>query len=168
MRDHNDGRTRLADAGQKLHDSLPVGRIEIAGRLIGQDQFGTRHQRSGNGDTLLLSTGELLGQVTRAVGDSDALEHLGDPSFALAAGYPPVDQGHFDILGYIEIIDEIEALEDKPYRASTQNRKVLFGGTCDLLAEEDKAAARGAVEKPQNVEKCRFSTTGRSHDGQKL
>jgi len=41
-------------------------RVEVAGRLVGKDQIGIGDEGSGDGDSLLLSTGELPRQVIEA------------------------------------------------------------------------------------------------------
>ena len=44
---------------EKFHDFVTRGGIEIAGRLIGEDQVGTRSDCTGDGDTLLLAAAQL-------------------------------------------------------------------------------------------------------------
>ena len=39
--------------------SLVVARVEVAGRLVGQDELGVVHQAAGDGHALLLAAGEL-------------------------------------------------------------------------------------------------------------
>src|SRR5271163_23943 len=98
----------------------------------------------------------------------DAVERFSHPAPAFTGRDASIDQGHVDVLGDIEIVNEVEALKDKTYRTSTQHGEVPLGGTGDVLAEERVEAARGAVEEPQNIEEGGFSTAGGSHDGQKL
>ena len=47
------------NCGQKLHHFLAIGGVEIAGRLVGQDQLGPRHDGAGDGDALLLAARKL-------------------------------------------------------------------------------------------------------------
>ena len=53
--------------GKHLHDGRAAGGIEIAGRLIGQDQAGIVDQGPGDGDPLLLAAGKLCGPVVGPV-----------------------------------------------------------------------------------------------------
>src|SRR5580693_8402418 len=102
--------------------------------------------------------------MARAMGNPYTFESLGDSALAFTAGDPPIDERDLDILGDIEIVDQIEALEDKANCAATQNRQVPLGSAGDILAEERVHAARRAVEEPQDIEQCRFSAPRRSHD----
>src|ERR1700733_8663412 len=98
----------------------------------------------------------------------NAVECFGDSALAFTGRNASIDQGHVDVLGDVEIINEVEALEHKPDRASTQHGEAPLRGAGDILAEERVAAARGAVEEPQNIEQGGFSTAGGPHDSQKL
>jgi hypothetical protein len=65
----------LGAAGeQQVDDLLAGGGIEIAGRLVGEDQFGTRRGGARDGNTLLLAAGKLGGVVPGAVAEADSFE----------------------------------------------------------------------------------------------
>src|SRR5882762_6608940 len=102
------------------------------------------------------------------MGNAHAFERFGDAALALACGNPPIDQSDVDILGDVEIVNEVEALEDEADRTATQDRQALLGGASDIFAEERVAATRRAVEESQDIEQCGFSTAGGPHDGEKL
>ncbi len=58
VRDHDDGFASVAAQGlQGGKHLLRAVRIEIAGRLVGYDEFGIRDQRAGDGHALLLAAG---------------------------------------------------------------------------------------------------------------
>ena len=59
---------------QQVEDLLGALRVEVAGRLVGDEHGRVRHDRAGDGDALLLSAGELPRVVVRAVGQADDLE----------------------------------------------------------------------------------------------
>ena len=63
-------------------------RIEVGGRLVGDQQARLLDQRAGNRHTLALAAGKFVGPVLGAVGQSDTFEHRGD---ALARLAPPAD-----------------------------------------------------------------------------
>ena len=68
--DQHQGATGLV---QLVHEAEHVGSrdgVEVAGRLVGQDQVGLGDQRPGHGDPLLLPTGELAGTVLHPAGQS--------------------------------------------------------------------------------------------------
>ena len=87
-------------------------RIEIAGRLVGQQQRGVIDQCPGDGDPLLLSAGHLRGLVAHPLGQADLLEQrLAQPP-RVVAGRPAegVVQRHEDVVQGRRPRQEIEAL----------------------------------------------------------
>ena len=50
-------------------------RVEIAGRLVGEQHVRLGDERARNGDALLLAAGQLPRVVTDAAGEADAAEH---------------------------------------------------------------------------------------------
>ena len=59
---------------EQLEHALRGARIEIAGRLVCQQQRWTGHQRTGNGDPLLLTTRDLRGFLVGERAEADLLE----------------------------------------------------------------------------------------------
>ncbi len=48
--------------------------VEVAGRLVGEDHPRFGDERPGDGDALLLATGQLAGAVVGPVGEADDVE----------------------------------------------------------------------------------------------
>ena len=64
VRDQDDGLAELTIEAVELGEDFGAGRrIEIAGRLVGEQNFRLVDQGPGDGDTLLLPAGELRGRV---------------------------------------------------------------------------------------------------------
>ena len=63
----------------------PGPRVELAGRLVGEQQVRAVGQRAGDRDALLLAARQLVRAVASAVGQTDQLEQLRDALVALAA-----------------------------------------------------------------------------------
>ena len=61
VRDHDDGDAGVVEFLKQPHDFDAGARVEIAGRLVGQHQFGPVDQGAGDGDALLLAAGNWLG-----------------------------------------------------------------------------------------------------------
>lgn len=58
MGDNNAARAIFLDFRTHQHENVMSGiGIKVAGWLIGQDQFGTMYQRSGNGNALQFAAG---------------------------------------------------------------------------------------------------------------
>ena len=52
---------------EHLHDFFAGGRVQVAGRLVGQDHVRVVDQRPGDGHALLLAAGKLEGPMVEAV-----------------------------------------------------------------------------------------------------
>ena len=71
VRDHHDGASLLVKLAQQAQHDLFVQRVEIAGRLVGENDLGIIDQRPRNADALLLASGKLRGQVMRAIAQAN-------------------------------------------------------------------------------------------------
>ena len=75
VRDHDDRfASVLAERLQCAEHFLRAARIEIAGRLVGDDERRVGDERAGDGDTLFLSAGQLARQMFCAVAEADNFE----------------------------------------------------------------------------------------------
>ena len=67
MRDHDDRLLELAvELLEQVEDLAGGGAVEVAGRLVGDEQVGVGDDRPGDRDALLLAAGELAGIVVLA------------------------------------------------------------------------------------------------------
>ena len=71
----------LRQPGQNIEDVMGRARVEVAGRLVGDEQGRVVGQRPGDRDPLLLSAGDLRGETVSEVRRSDFLE-TGDCALA--------------------------------------------------------------------------------------
>ena len=71
---------------EHLHHFLAMLGVEVAGRLVGEDQLGVADQGAGDGDALLLAARQLARPMLGAVGDADLVHHRLDPRRRSAAG----------------------------------------------------------------------------------
>ena len=76
VRDHDDGDAGVVEFLEQAHDLDAGAGVEIAGRLVGQDQFRLVDQGAGDGDALLLSAGKLAGMMVAPVAQADFLQRL--------------------------------------------------------------------------------------------
>src|ERR1044071_10042617 len=113
MRDDDDG-LFLTDKVLEDADDLVAGLlIEIAGRLVGEDERRVVDQRTGDGDALALAAGELVRAVLGAVDQADALERFHGPLAPVAAAGAGVEQRELDILQHGGARPAGEGLEDE-------------------------------------------------------
>ena len=93
-------------------------RVEVAGRLVGEDDGRFGDQGAGDGDPLLLAAGELRGPVGAAVLEADGADQLLDPLLVgLAAG--DRERQHQVLLG-AEDRQQVEELEDEAELVAAQ------------------------------------------------
>ena len=88
---HHDDRDALVtvEAGQQVHD-LPAGLgVEIAGRLVGQQDGGLGDDGARDGDALLLAAGQLARRVIFAASQPDAGQRVAGPARRRSAGGMP-------------------------------------------------------------------------------
>src|SRR5690349_19759223 len=78
MRRKKDRRPRLMDFFEESEDIDRELWIEVAGRLVGQDERGLADDGARDGDPLLLAPRQAAHLVGAAPGQSNALEHLAD------------------------------------------------------------------------------------------
>ena len=83
VRDHDDGRAVGVDAVEEIHDLARHERVEVAGRLVGEDQLRIAGEHARDGHALLLPAGELRRQMLRARGEADQLERALDALLAV-------------------------------------------------------------------------------------
>jgi len=162
---HDDRGTLLVQVRQKLHYFITVGRVEVTGRFIGQDQLGVIDYGAGYGYTLLLTAGELLRVVIAAMHDLHFVQYHFHALFAFGSFYAKIDQGQLDIFKHGELIDEVEALEYEADVAFAQVGSFAFVEVRHFYAIEHEAPAIGIVQQAQNVQKSGFSAAGGAHYG---
>ena len=101
------------EAAEELHDRAAGAGVELAGRLVGEQEGGLIGEGAGDGDALLLAAGEFVRAVLRAVAEADHVEQRPGALGAGAALGPGEAQRDLDVLGGAEDRDEAEGLEDE-------------------------------------------------------
>lgn len=76
VRHHYDRRSLLIQLGEQLHNLGTVLGIQVTRWLIGQDNLRVGNYRTGDSHTLLLTSGELLREVSRTVADIHPLQDI--------------------------------------------------------------------------------------------
>jgi len=82
-----------AQSAKQFDDFLAGVRIEIAGRLIRQNQLRFVDERPGDGHTLLFATGQLIRPVIHALAQTDAFEQLAPPRLGRPASVRAIRAG---------------------------------------------------------------------------
>ena len=102
-------------------------------------------ERACDGDALLLTAGELRGNVMAARGEPDQLQHALDARLALGGLHAAIAQRHVDVVEHIEIRDQIEALEDEADLPVADARALVVVEPADVGAVQDVAARSSAA-----------------------
>ena len=87
-------------------------RVEVAGRLVGEDDGRAGDQRPRHGDALLLAAGELGRAVRAAAGEADAVDQLVDPRLVRLA--PAISQREGMFSSAVSIGSRLKNWKTKP------------------------------------------------------
>ena len=85
MGDNDRGHAPLAGVEDHPHHDLAIGRVERTRWLVGQEKLALADDGSGDGDSLTLTAGELIGVVVGPIGQPELLER-GEPRLTCACG----------------------------------------------------------------------------------
>ena len=77
VRDDDDRDALLVEFVKERHDFFAARGVEVAGGFVGEEDVGILHEGASDGDALLLSAREFVGEVVHAVGEADLFEDLG-------------------------------------------------------------------------------------------
>src|SRR5271165_344411 len=161
-RDHDRHPGARAKVGQRRHD-LPgrVG-IEVAGRLVGNDDARAVGERPGDGDALLLAAGQSRWKVTQALSQPDLVQELLGTLCALVRTDVVREHGDGDVLLGRERRDEVEVLEDKADVLRTDLGQLLVAEAGQVASLKADRAARRAVEGAEQLQQRALSRAARS------
>ena len=139
------------------------GRVEVSGRLVGDQDHRPVDERAGDRDPLLLATGQLVGHPVALAVEADQLQGLGDRAPDVAARLADHLQGERDVLRHGLVGEQPEVLEDGADLAA-QPRHLPPGQPVDLLAgdvDPTLGAARLAQHEAQRGRLARSRTCRR-------
>ncbi len=165
----HDGHALLfVELGEQLHDLRAGLGIQIAGRLIGQDQWWMIDQGAADGHPLLLSAGKLIRLMLGKTFQSGLAQQLERTHAALRAADTGVEQRRGDIVQCGHALEQIETLKYEADALVANLRKFVARQRCHILAIQPVGTAGGDVEASQYVHQRGFTRTGVTHDGDKF
>ena len=147
---------------QCVHHHGRGGRVEVAGRLVGQQQAGPVHQRAGNRHALQLAAAELLRQASAQARKAHGCQHGLHPR---VVRLPQQQQRQRYVLRDIQMRQHMKGLKHKPDMLAAQQRALVVGQRCQVYAFKRHAARVPAVEAGHAVEQRRFAHAGLADDG---
>ena len=139
-------------------------RVEVAGRLVGQDQRRVGHQRPGDRDPLLLTAGHLTRPVLGPVGQPDPGQRLHRPLPALGLVHPGVAQRQLDVAPGRHRGQQVELLEDEPDLLVADLGQLGLAHLRDVGAVQLVVPAGRVVQAAEDVHQRRLARPRRPHD----
>lgn len=145
MRHHDHGPAvhpyRLLEQAQHI---ARTARVQRTGRLVREDHPGFGDERTGDGHTLPLSSGELVGQVAEPVTETDGRQDLLDPRTVDAPPGEPERQDR--VLRDGQRRQQVVLLEHEADPAAPEPRQLGLAAARHLRAVHHHDAAVGPVE----------------------
>src|SRR3990172_3345297 len=133
----------LGDGSQQAHDLVPDLRVQVRGRLVGEDEGWVVDEGPADGDPLLLTARKLLRQEV----EPRSQIQLREDRLGLAAGDAPRRAGQFghdgDVLEDRQRREQVEVLEDEAEAPQSDVGKTTLRQGADLgTVEQDRTLAR--------------------------
>ena len=171
VRDEDDGQALLlVEPLQHPQHFLGRARVEIPGRLVGEQQFRAVDECPGDGYALLLAARERGRLVVHTVGQADEPQHR--LRVALAVGFRGmrwrVVQRHARVVQRTGPRQQVEVLEDEPDLGVAQGGALVGRQRRDFLPLEAIAAGRGPVQAAEDVHQRALARAARTDQRDEL
>ena len=135
--------------------------VDVAGRLVGQDQVRPAHNRPGDGQALLLAAGQGCGHGVQLLAQTHPAHQLGHVQTVIGrlASGDTQRQGH--VVEGAQMVEQAELLEyDPDPSAQRRQHSALRGG--QILAEQADQAARGTFGHIDQFQQRALARAGRT------
>ena len=167
MGDDEKGRAGIALAGEEqVENRIAGGGIEIAGRLVGEEDLRTRGHRPGDRDALLLAARKLGGIMGETVAETDRLKlPRGDREGIRLAGQ---FQRYRDIFERGHGGKEVEGLEHDADAAAAGAGEAILVERGEIGAGDMDAAVARLLEAGQHSHQGGFARPGRPQQSDAL
>jgi hypothetical protein len=142
--DEQAGPRRSRTLEQQVDDPAAGGTVEVAGRLVGEQQGRARRGGARDRHALLLAARQLRRIMVKAVAKADALEFGPRPLARILR--PGEFERHRDVLDGGHRRQQLEGLQDDAQRAAAQPCQLVFVERAEILAAKRDGAAVGPFE----------------------
>ncbi len=122
--EHHRGALFAVDLAQGCEHELARPEVEVARRLVAEDELRVLGERSGDRDALLLAAGELRGEVELRSASPTFARRSRDRGGRLAVARGEVD-GEAHVLPGSQSRDQVEELEDEADLLPAEQRELL-------------------------------------------
>ena len=169
MRDHHDRLLELAvELFQQVEDLAAGGAVEVAGRLVGDQEVGVGDDGPGDRHALLLAAGELARVMMLAAGQADDSQRRHDVLAPLAPRQVREQERQLDVLERRQDRDQVIGLEDEADVVGPPAGDLRLGEVAQVLAVHDHLAAGGPVEPGDQVQERGLARARGAHERQEL
>src|SRR5829696_2265467 len=168
VRDEHDRDPRDVQFFKQVEDLGAGSRVQVAGRLVGQQQGRVVDQRASYGHPLVLPAGELGWSMVRPLGEPDPLQDTEGPLASLLPAHACVDHRKLHVLERALSGQEVVALEDEPDEIPAGARQLTAPQTRHVAPVERVGPGRRPVQKADEVHQGALSAPGRPHYGDPL
>ena len=149
--------------------SIAARRVQVAGRLVAEDQLRVVHQGSGDRHALLLAAGQLHRTVAGPIGQADRRERLTGRGRAAAPDAPAYSAASATFSSAVRVGTRLNDWNTKPIerarirvRSRSDRRRRI-----DAIDPERRASGRVGVrrvEQTEEVHQGALAGAGRPHD----
>ena len=156
----DDGGAELLQFHEQAQQAAAEAGIDIAGRLVGQQQLRPSDQGAGDGGTLLLAAGKHGRHGVHALAEADPTQQFDDFGAIARLLLAEHTQGQSDVLVDGEVVEQAEILEDHAHPAAEGRQRRGFE-TRDVLPEQVDEAARRLQRHQDKAHQRRLAGAGR-------
>ena len=113
----------VGEPGEQRDDAGAGGRVEVAGRFVGEDDIGAAGDGARDGGALPLAAGELTGPMGERGSRPTRSSAAAGGRARWRAGHPAVEQAGGDVVEHAEMFEQVELLEDESDAPGPQTRQ---------------------------------------------
>jgi hypothetical protein len=155
--DQNDRPTTARKLSEQIQDGLGGCRVEVASRLVGQEQIGPQDERTRNRDTLLLPARQLCWIPFFSARQSDRTEKTSHVQSPGRRRVTDVQEREIDVLSHLQERQEVETLEHKAQATIPEGRPATLWPGGDVLAVQLAEPAVLSIQTSEHIQQRRFA-----------
>ena len=159
MRDDDDRRALLVQLAKQVEHDLLVLFVQVAGRLVSEDELRAVDERAGDAHALLLTAGQLAGQVMRTLLQSHSFQRF---HRLLLIDYRMVVLRHHHVLHRRQMRHEVKLLEHESDHVLAHIGELAGVQILQPAAFEHDGTLRRRIHAADHVHQRGFAGTGRA------
>jgi len=160
----HDGMPFIVQLLDYLHDDLPRLGIEVAGRLVGENNAGPRNQSPGNRHALLFAAGKLARLMISPMRQTDRGHRFLRQTVPGRRRDVRIYQRQLNVIKHGCLRKQVESLKNEPELLIADLRYFLFGIVSHRLAFEEIVAGSVIIKETQDLQQGRLARAGRPHN----